>query len=329
MLKKSALIITILILIASVLGLTVFRQEVRDNFVILTTDVSGEADEIKSKLDLTSSADFVYQASLPEVQPADEFNQSCGGATREHSIVLGCYTQQRFYVFDVEDERLSGVKEVTAAHELLHALYERMPENEKKALNQQLEDTANSIEDERFQRTVAEYKTTEPDHVTNELHSILATEIEVLPTSLEQHYQKYFKNRQKIVSFAKQYESTFTSLEDQIKDYDQELKDLREQKESLEQSLSEQQASIESEQARLDSLRSNNEISAYNNAVPAFNRSIQTYNQEVANLKQVIAEYNELVEKRNALATTQNNLVQQLDSNYAPLHWIKRVDGRR
>lgn len=319
MAKKFAFVITLVIIFGSILGATIFRQELRDKFIVATTDVSPEANALKSQLDLTNTADFIYQASLPEVQPATKFNQSCGGANREQSIVLGCYTNQRFYIFDVNDERLNGVKEVTAAHELLHAVYERMTKNEKTAIDKELQNTADTINDERFQKTVTEYKTTEPGHISNELHSILATEIEVLPSKLEKHYQKYFKDRQKIVRFAKAYESTFISLEEQIKDYDQELQNLRLQKEALEQSLKDQQASIEAEQKRLTALREANEASTYNAAVPAFNRSIQIYNEDVTRLKQLIAEYNELVEKRNALATTQNNLVQQLDSNYQPL----------
>lgn len=319
MARKTAVISTILVLVVLICGFSIFRQEIRDHLVVATTDVSAEASQLKYRLELTDSADFIYEASLPEVQSATEFNQSCGGANREHSIVLGCYTKQRFYIFDIKDERLNGIKEVTAAHELLHALYERLTTREKEALNQQLQDTANSIDDERFQRTVAEYKSTEPEHVANELHSILATEIEVLPSNLEQHYQKYFKDRQKIVAYAKQYESTFTSLEDQIKEYDQQLSDLRQKKDSLELSLSEQQNEIEAEQNRLDNLRGTNSVSEYNSAVPKFNRSIQDYNESVADLKRIISDYNELVEKRNALATTQNNLVKQLDSNYQPL----------
>lgn len=319
MAKKALYFITALLTLIVLAGLTIFRQQVRDYYVVFTTDVSLEADQLKAKLELTNSADFIYQASLPEVQQAAEFNASCGGVTREHSIVLGCYTNQRFYIFDIKDPRLSGVKEVTAAHELLHALYERLPTSEKTALNQQLEATAETIKDERFQRTIAEYKSTGPEQVANELHSILATEIEVLPTNLEQHYQKYFKNRQKIVGYAKQYESTFESLDDQITNYDQSLQELRQQKEQLEQSLSRQQAEIEAAQERLNALRNSENIAAYNSAVPEFNSAVATYNLDVEELKQVIANYNELVEKRNALATTQNNLVQQLDSSYQPL----------
>ena len=37
------------------------------------------------------------------------------------------------YIYNVNDERLNGLKEVTAAHEMLHAAYERLPESDKKA----------------------------------------------------------------------------------------------------------------------------------------------------------------------------------------------------
>ncbi len=294
------------------------RQLLKDTYIVRTTDLQPASAEISDQLSLTTQGSFLYEASQPEVQAADVFNASCRNVAREHSIVLGCYTQQRFFVFDVKDERLSGVKQVTAAHELLHAVYERMPQKEKQTVNTLLLSTAESINTKRFKDTLEEYKRTEPDQIENELHSILGTEIEVLPTQLEEHYAQYFSNRKQIVSFAKQYEETFTNLDDEIKQYDSELTSLREQKEQLEGSLKSQQSNIELERARLDSFRSSNPAS-YNAAVPGYNQKIQAYNQDIAELKILVARYNELVEKRNLLATTQNDLVKQLDSSYQPL----------
>lgn len=304
------------VLIALLFSATAYRQQIKDFAVVKSSELPPQSQALLNDLSLTPHAEFIFKASRPEIQAAEEFNRSCSSVAREHSIVLGCYTKQRFFVFDVKDERLAGVKEVTAAHELLHAVYERMSQKDKDTLEPILISTAESIADERFRATINEYRNSEPDQLANEYHSILATEIEVLPTTLEQHFSKFFKDRKKIVAYAKQYESAFSSLDQQIKDYDASLKNLREQKNRLETQLNIQQSTIESEQQRLSRLRAEGQIAAYNNAVPGYNAKIESYNNDVARLKQIVSDYNELVEKRNALATTQNNLVKQLDSNF-------------
>lgn len=311
-------LLVVLVIVLS-LGLLTNHQSIKDYYVVRTTSLQPESSELANKLDLTKSGDFLYKASQPAVQSAKDFNASCKSVAHEHSIVLGCYTRQKIYVYNVTDDRLAGVQEVTAAHELLHAVYERMSPSQKEELNTVLVSTAASIENQRFKDTVEEYKRTEPDQVENELHSILGTEIQVLPEKLEAHYKKYFNNREKIVSYAKQYEDSFTSLDAKIKGYDDQLAALKSQKEALESSLAAYQTQIEAEKAQLDSLRSSGDSEAYNNRVPDFNQKIQDYNSEISQLKQIINEYNTLVEKRNSLAATQNDLVKELDSSYKSL----------
>jgi len=312
--------VSILIIVLAVVGFAVLnRQWLRDVYIVQTTDVQPVADSLKQQLFLTDHADFLYQASLPEVLKAGEFNQSCADVRREQSIVLGCYTRQRFFVFDVDDERLSGVKEVTAAHELLHAVYGRLSPQEKNKIDGLVLEVAKTITDERFKATLAQYQQTEPDQIPNELHSILATEISELPGELELHYSKYFIDRSKIVAYATQYAETFTSLDDQINQYDSKLGTLKTSISSLEESLKSKQLELTSAQQEMQQLRASGQIEEYNLMVPGYNQQIRDYNQDVARLKQAIEEYNLLVEQRNSLATTQNDLAKELNSNYQPL----------
>lgn len=294
------------------------HQLIRDSYIVRTFKQQPASDAVMQQIDLTEKGMFIYKASRPQIQDADLFSVSCKDVSHEHSIVLGCYTQQRVYVYDVKDERLNGVKQVTAAHELLHAVYERLPESQRKELSTLLVGTANSIEDQRFKDTIAEYKQAEPGQLENELHSILGTEISVLPEKLEQHYKKYFINRKKIVQFAKQYEHTFTELDTNIKEYDSKLKAIKAEKDLLDASLSKQQKEIEQMNAALDKLRTE-DPSAYNQQIPGYNAKIRSYNADITRSKELVLNFNEIVEKRNALATTQNDLVKQLDSNYQPL----------
>lgn len=292
------------------------RQYVKDQYVVYQNPLQSQTAALMPSLNLTNKGQFLYKASQPEVLDATKFNQACGGVHREHSVVLGCYTKQRFYIYNVTDQRLDGVQEVTAAHELLHAVYERLSPSEKNALNQQLRTAAAAIEDERFIATLDQYKKSEPNQVDNELHSILGTEIAILPASLEAHYQRYFKDRAKIVRYAQKYADTFNEIEAQIKTYDTKLAELKQEKDQKEASLASQQRVIENQRSRLNQLQSSEDIEAYNQLVPGFNQLVRTFNDDVATLKEIIETYNSIVAERNELAATQNDLLKGLDSSY-------------
>ena len=79
------------------------------------------------------------------------FTSSC--TVGEETIVLGCYiTNQRIYLYNVDDERLAGVEEVTAAHEMLHAAYDRLSPAEKERTNALLEEAYSRVTDERLRK---------------------------------------------------------------------------------------------------------------------------------------------------------------------------------
>ena len=320
MLKKLSSVVGSMIILLIIGLLFSQRQYVKDFYIVHTSELQSRSKIVGEQIALTDEANFIFQASQPEIQPATQFNQSCRGVSKEYSIVLGCYTQQKLFVFEVSDTRLDGVIQVTVAHELLHAVYERLGQKEKNDIDTKLSAFAATVQDKRFNDTVEQYKKAEPDHVANELHSMVGTELADLPPEIENYYRRYFTNRVAVVTFAKQYENALEQFSSDIKAYDQELRSLEAQKDTLETSLKQQEQLVQSEDDRLSALRSSGDTQSYNRAVPGFNTSIQGFNSDVSRLKQIVATYNDLVEKRNAVATSQNDLVKKLDSSYQPIN---------
>src|SRR5690606_11618218 len=138
----------------------------------------------------------------------------------DKSLVLGCYSQQRIYIFDVQDERLNGVKEVTAAHEMLHAAYDRLSSGERERVDTLINEAFRSIENERIRDAAQNYESDGHGTLNNELHSILGTEAADLPEELEEYYSRYFDDRSHIVSIAESYEAVFIEIQEQIAEYD-------------------------------------------------------------------------------------------------------------
>ena len=92
---------------------------------------TSEMGEIEKKLNLTERGEFLFKASRPELNNSDEFNRNCLSHNAEMAV-LGCYTNNTVYVYDITEAELDGIRELTTAHELLHAVFLRMDEKERR-----------------------------------------------------------------------------------------------------------------------------------------------------------------------------------------------------
>lgn len=262
---------------------------------------------------MTDNARRLFYVYRPSLEDKASFNQHCSNT--EQTIVLGCYIEhQGIYLYSISDQRLDGVIEVTAAHEMLHAAYDRLSGKERQKIDQLTSQVSKNTNDSRLRETIENYRKKDPSVVPNELHSILATEVRDLPQELETYYAKYFKNRRVIVDLADRYKNAFTERENQVKEIDAQLKRLKSQIDALNTSLESQQKSLQTSYEDLQQKRRQNNIEEYNAAVPGYNQAVAAYNADVNRQKQLVTQYNALVEQRNTLATEENELIKALDS---------------
>lgn len=255
----------------------------------------------------------LFYVSYPKVEQKADFNKDC--SVVEQTIVLGCYSANRIYIYRVDDVRLNGVDQVTAAHETLHAAYARLSPSEKAHINSLLEAAYRSINDQALNQTIANYRKTEPGQTDNELHSILATEYTNLGPELEAYYRQYFSNRSQIVGYANQYKQVFQSIKDQVSADDAKLALLKNQIDQLEADLTAQYEAVQNERTQLQAQMNTLSPSAYNYQVSIFNNSVDSYNSQVSYLRSLIANYNALVVERNNLVVQQQGLANSLNSN--------------
>lgn len=288
-------------------------QTIKDKVVVATTDISANSQILKRQLELTPKGEFLYEASQTELQKAEEFRNSCQGLEK-NNIVLGCYTRQRIFVYDIREKKLEGVRQVTAAHELLHAVYERLSSEDQETVNRLLKQQLASLSDKRIKETIALYSNLDEAERMDEIHAILGSELEEVSPPLERHYQKYFTNRSVITNFAKQYQSQFIRLEEQRKAYDKEIAKLKSQIEYLQKSLTEQKQQLDAKKAEIESTEFSS-TQSFNAAVETFETLRVSYNASVGRLQQLIKTHNTTVEVRNRLATAEIALAKKLDSS--------------
>ncbi|MDB5169661.1 MAG: hypothetical protein JWN82_57 [Candidatus Saccharibacteria bacterium] len=309
--------ITVLVLLALVLGGWWQRQAMYDWLRLYNYTPSTTAAQLATDGTMTDYARHVYYVNHPELKERSSFSSFCSTGT-EQTVVLGCYKggQRGIYLLQVTNAELAGIQQVTAAHEMLHAAYERLDSGERQRVDSLLEDYYhNQLTDETIKQTIEDYKKTEPNDLVNEMHSIFGTQIATLPTELNEYYKQYFTDRSKVTGYYGSYEQAFTSRQQQIKQSDTQLNSWKTQIDQLEADVKSQQADLQDRRNTLNRYKANGDAEAYNNGVDGFNAAVVSYNTNVTRLQNLIADYNRLVEQRNSIAFEERQLVQSLSSS--------------
>ncbi len=247
----------------------------------------------------------LFYVNNPKLLSAETFSDKCD-LTAEKTIILGCYlsADRGIYVYDVRDERLKGVIEVTAAHEMLHAGYARLSAPERSSIDKQLQSFYDNVlsEDEHIRETLNAYREADARTLHNEMHSIFATEVRELPKGLENYYSRYFTARTKTVQLSENYQQEFTSRRTQSDNYNTQLESLKPRIENGQRELDVRQRELDQLNRELDRANRQSRLDEYNQLVDQYNREVVQYNNSLENTKALIAEYNDIVEKMNALA---------------------------
>ncbi len=194
--------------------IVIFRQQILDTYVVWRYTPSREVAAIVNRSDLSETGKYYLYASQSLVVDRENFNKECGQLQNEKTVILGCYIvpERRIFIFNVNDTRLDGIMEATAAHEMLHAAYDRLNYFDKQHLDELLLAQEKKITDTRLRQLIELYKESEPGQVINELHSIIGTEVRDISPELESYYGRYFNNRLAVVTMKENYEKIFTNL---------------------------------------------------------------------------------------------------------------------
>lgn len=294
-----------------------YRQPLVDTVLAWQYEPSAAEQSIRKDLDLTDIGKRYYDASRTTLQTSDEFNQSCQQQKETNNPILGCYYLQKIYVYDIDNDKLSGIEQTTAAHEVLHAAYERMSMSERESTDKELQRVYASVQNDELKERMQYYEKAEPGEEMNELHSILGTEFRTLSEPLEKHYAKYFNDRAKVVSYFDKYNAVFTSV----------LGKLKSQLEEINSSISKVNNEIDSYNKARKQLES--DIRAYQNntytSQAESNRDFQALkareadvNGRVSTINAQIARINQLKQSRNKLVKEYNSLNQSINSSVSP-----------
>lgn len=307
--------LSMLAIIASILVVYFFVDfgAVSDRFKALGYEPSDEVSALETDLRLTKRARGIFAASHPRLQESAEFNSSCASVNVEISV-LGCYTMERIFVYDINGEDLEGIKQSTLAHELLHAAWDRMKSTERELLHDELR----AVYDEHIIVLEPRLELYAAVDFYDELHSIIGTEFAELSKTLETHYAKYFTDQDAIVDFYDNYNARFQELKEESDalyeqiEINQELIDAK--TENYNDAVTELNAAIEDFNRRAQN--------GYFTSVGAFNaeRALlvaqqQTLDTLYLEISELIAATNSLIESYNTNIVNTQALLDLINSN--------------
>lgn len=325
--KRSSLgqhLASTVILLASVGGalfLILNRQAVLDQIALWQYQPTAEIVSLADRTTMTDTGRKAFYASRPSLEGSQQFASICGN-NEEGTAVLGCYSGRQIYVFNVADPQLDGIRDVTAAHEMLHAIYERLSDTERTRINALLEAEYQTLsKDEAFADRMAYYAKVEPGERDNELHSIIGTEVASISSELEAHYSRYFSNRKAVIGLHAAYSSVFARLKSQSQDLANRLDVLAT---SIEQAT--EAYNVASRQLNQDigdfnrragrgEFESQTEFSAERQLLADRSNDLASDRQAINNM---ISEYNQLRENLAAIASQSEALNRSIDSSLAP-----------
>lgn len=327
--SRAKRIVGVLLLFAAV-ALLVFsvthRQEIRDHFSAWGFEPSPRVEQVLSELELTDAGERIFLATRPTVDGSGHFNEQCAGVDHsEQGHVLGCYKADRIHLFDVADERIQGIVEVTAAHELLHAAYGRLGEGDRNALGEKLRKEFEYLaaDDPELRERMSVYEHLSDAGFANELHSVLGTEVRGLPDWLEEHYAQWFRDRRALVERFDAYHAVFVELQQQADALQSEMSALRDDVERRKAEYDRAVADFNDAAADFSERNKRSEFAGKPDEFDRIRNGLEARRAELEqtldSLQADIDRYNGLRDQLATLSEISSELDQQLNSDLAPV----------
>jgi hypothetical protein len=303
---------------------------IEDVFDLPPRPTSAAVEQLALATAMTRPAQRLFYRQNPTIEPHENVVSDC--KVSDKGIMLGCYSHRgkigKIVIQSVTDPRLRGVMEVTAAHEMLHAAYEKLSPSERDELTPHLEKAIKYVKDQRLLKVLQDYQKTDTAVYVNELHSYLGTELDNLADPfLEKHYRQYFSDRSQVIVFAdrsgapmRKLDQRADGLKPEIETLEADLKREKQALNNLKAKLNDSDRILTALKSDLDQTRAtlenasaqgqnnvdlinkfedqkakfNHQVGLHNELVGTENNQIAQFNQKIDVYKQKISDYNQV-----------------------------------
>lgn len=320
-------VVTVFMLAVVALGVLAYtnRQFINDYWAAERFEPTAQIATVTDNLFLTDAGHRVFWASEPSLDDAQQFNENCAAVDHdENGHILGCFANSKIYLFNIQDDRLNGIVEVTAAHELLHAVFQRVQGKERTDLVNNLIAYYDEIKSQHpeLEERMQVYGHLSRVAFANELHSVFGTEAWPLPSWLEAHYAVWFEDQPLIAEYYDSYRAIFDELFARSEEISAELDRIRADVEARNVAY---EAAVEQFNSDWAVFNKRNEAYEFSNNTAEFYRIREDFyarydalNAEMNAINSEIARYEELRSQLEELSELNNELQGELSSDLTP-----------
>lgn len=307
-----------LLILAVLAGGVYFQQGIADYYKVSSFQPSAEIESLVERSGMSGKGKFYFYATHPELESAEDFNSDCR-RVESASPILGCYVSgvDKIHIYNITNPELDGIKEVTAAHEMLHAAYERLSDQEIEQLSPFIEATYEKVKTADLERRMEYYARINTDSKIPELYAILPTEFADIGAELEQHYGNYFDDRQKTVALHDSYSQAFIQLDSEISSISSGLDVRLDQIEQERTAIDTEISTLNIEVERFNQRAASGQFSSQQ-AFEAERYALESGRVRLINRNKVlggwIVDYNQDIEKLSQLGEKRDQLTSSIDS---------------
>lgn len=193
--RRSLLLLGALFLVLA--ALVSQRQWLQDQWVRLTFDPDHAVAQLAEAAGMTEEGRQVYLLAQPRIVAAEALAEACGDAA-EDAITLGCFSfAGEIILLSPLDTPEWYPLPVTAAHEMLHAAWQRTDPERRRALSALLQAEFEALaEGHPLRERMTVYSAAAPELEHEELYAVLATEAGFpLHPELEAEFARYLDDR--------------------------------------------------------------------------------------------------------------------------------------
>ncbi|MGQ0678521.1 MAG: hypothetical protein ACT4OM_02475 [Actinomycetota bacterium] len=283
-----------------------------NRFLPIGGQVSPPAPEVQAFADRTMMTDLardIFYRTRPELYSRQNFTSSC--PARERRQILGCYVGGRIFVLQVDRTELASIMDVTAAHEMLHAAYDELDQDERRRVDGWTTSfyERTGSRDGKLRTTVEHYP---PEERVNELHSLLGTQVVELSSELETYYARYFTSRIGVLQAHQASDEVFDEIESRHAVLVGQIQALAAEIDSLVAQQSAESAEAESLSGQIQSLRDEGQVEESNALVPRQNAAAGRASSLQQSINAKVEQHNAKVREINELVFRQDELVRSL-----------------
>lgn len=184
----------ILVLVVFLGWATLNRVAIGDAIFFARYTPNAKTQQVALGAGLTPVGRRLLYRTDPQFDTLEQVNAACDIER------LGCLSSNG-QTFILDDPTKPNQTIVTAAHEMLHLAYRRLPQDKKDELAPLLDQAiAQNAINTDINAELSDLKT--PDDRRDEAHSLLGTEYQYIPPALESYYATYFSDRSKVLAAA-------------------------------------------------------------------------------------------------------------------------------